>query len=400
MIHIHPFPARMAPEIALKKLSELKKGQTVLDPMSGSGMVLSIAARHSISAIGVDLDPLARLISLVGATRVEEKDTVLGLEKLLEEVRKFNGYNLYLPWIDNDEETQKFIGYWFADKQVRQLRVLSHLLVSEPPLIKDEKIRNILFVSLSRLIITKEPKASLARDTAHSRPHRTIMDNEFDVFEAMPASLNHVLRALASTEIRINAKAYLGDSRHIHVINNSEIDAIISSPPYLNAIDYMRGHKFSLVWFGYRIADLRKIQSTTIGTERLSDHEAHKEFEVLSRTLKFDELEPKRIKILQRYFSDLCLHLREANRVLKYGAFASYVIGNSAIRGKLIENNKLLIKAAQLAGFEVVEETIREIPDNKRYLPISVNAGSSLDKRMRTEHIISMMKPKQLRKVY
>lgn len=393
MIHIHPFPARMAPEIALKKLSELKKGQTVLDPMSGSGMVLSIAARNNISAIGVDLDPLARLISLVGATKVEEKDAVLGLERLLEEARKSNGYDLRLPWIDDDEETQKFIAYWFADKQICQLRILSYLLVSEPPLIQDEKIRNILFISLSRLIITKEPKASLARDTAHSRPHRTIADNEFDVLEAMPASLKHVLRALAPNEIGINVKAHLGDARHIAFINNSEIDAIISSPPYLNAIDYMRGHKFSLVWFGYRISDLRKIQNTAIGTERLTDHQADKEFEALSRALKFDELEPNKIKILQRYFDDLCLHLREANRVLKHGAFASYVVGNCAIRGKLIENNKLLIKAAQLAGLEVVEESVREIPDNKRYLPISVHTENSLAKRMRTEHIISMFKP-------
>jgi DNA modification methylase len=393
MLHIHPFPARMAPEIALKKLSELKKGQTVLDPMSGSGMVLSIASRHNITAIGVDMDPLAQLISRVGSTRIIEKDAILGLENLLDKARKSNSYDVRLPWIDGDEETRKFIAYWFADKQIQQLRVLAHFLVSKEPLIEDKNIRNILFIALSRLIISKEPKASLARDTAHSRPHRTITDNDFDIFEALPVSLKHVLRALNTNEIKSNAKTYLGDARNLKDIKDGEIDTVITSPPYLNAIDYMRGHKFSLVWLGYRISDLRKIRAMAIGAECSVDRQSRKEFDALSKTLQFDKLEPKKIRVLERYFDDLCIQLQETNRVLKKGGFASYVVGNSAIRGKLIENNELLKKAATLASLEVVSENIREIPDNSRYLPIIVHKENSLSKRMRTEHVITLSKP-------
>jgi len=48
------------------------------------------------------------------------------------------------------------------------------LLVEKPIRIKPE-VRKLIIAAISRLIITKEPKASLARDTAHSRPHKVIL---------------------------------------------------------------------------------------------------------------------------------------------------------------------------------------------------------------------------------
>jgi ribosomal protein L11 methylase PrmA len=66
---IHPFPARMAPEIVFTELQGLKKSQIVLDPMSGSGTVLRAAAELGHEAVGFDLDPLAVLMSRVWTTR-------------------------------------------------------------------------------------------------------------------------------------------------------------------------------------------------------------------------------------------------------------------------------------------------------------------------------------------
>ncbi len=43
---------------------------------------------------------------------------------------------------------------------------------------------------------------------------------------------------------------------------------IVTSPPYAsNAIDYMRAHKFSLVWMGFSVDDLGQRRSRTIGGE-------------------------------------------------------------------------------------------------------------------------------------
>ena len=124
----------------------------------------------------------------------------------------------------------------------------------------------------------KEPKASLARDTAHSRPHKTIKSNDFDIYKNYEDSIRHVLKALNAHEIKVNPKTYLADARRLSRIPSSSIDAIITSPPYLNAIDYMRGHKFSLIWFGYNLAFLRSIRSTAIGSEAALRHGGHEDF--------------------------------------------------------------------------------------------------------------------------
>ena len=162
-----------------------------------------------------------------------------------------------LPWMDGDEETRRYVEYWFGVKQIEQLRRLSYLLV-ERPITSNRAILDALRVAVSRLIITKEPKASLARDTAHSRPHRTIVDSEFDILEALPRSLEHVLSALAPKAVMRNVSAYRGDARKLGRVRSGSVDCIVTSPPYLNAIDYMRGHRLSLIWFGYSITQLRK----------------------------------------------------------------------------------------------------------------------------------------------
>ncbi|MEZ5548077.1 MAG: hypothetical protein R3E74_09930 [Pseudomonadales bacterium] len=391
MRHIHPFPARMAPDIALSKIEALAEGEIVLDPMAGSGMVLGQAAKNGFKSIGYDLDPLARIISRAGATRVNAALAEEALNRLISKCKESRKGKVLLDWIDTDEETSSFVDYWFYPKQQDQLRSLSHYLLVEP-VSENQKILDILKISLSRLIITKEPKASLARDTAHSRPHRTITENDFDIFDALPKSLDHVLKALDPSSIQVNTKTYLGDARKMERIKDSSIDSIITSPPYLNAIDYMRGHKLSLVWFGYTLDQLRSIRGTSIGSERAGGNKFAKEFSAALQLLALDELSNRNKNMLNRYFCDLVIQLQESFRVLKPNCKATYVIGNSTLKGSYIQNSELLKIAGRLVGFGVDDETIRDIPNNRRYLPISVGQGNSLAKRMRTENIIEFVK--------
>ena len=393
MRHIHPFPARMAPEIALSKIDMLPNDAVILDPMCGSGMVLAQAARKGVFSIGFDLDPLANLISRVGSQKINEacaRKALVELLKKAEELHKKRHF-LRLPWIDNDEETLKFVDFWFASKQKNQLRILSHLLVNKP-FCDEGDVIDLLKVAVSRLIITKEPKASLARDTAHSRPHKTITCNDFDVFCELPKSLDHVLKALQSDAISKNSETYLGDARNLTELEDNSVDAIITSPPYLNAIDYMRGHRLSLVWWGYSMSELREIRSTSIGAERMISEEVTQTFESLAEKLDLKDVSSKNYNMLWRYFLDLTAQTAASARVLKKGGTAMYVIGNSNIKGVHIKNSELLKAAASVSHLKVISEKTREIPNNRRYLPISVHSKNSLATRMRTEHIIEFQK--------
>ena len=390
MIHVHPFPARMAPEIALDGLRDHPRSFMVLDPMAGSGMVLGTAARLGMKSIGYDLDPLACMISKVSGTRIDEDSVRAACKTLLSRSRCVKSSSVVLPWIDEDEKTKTFVQYWFAPKQVDQLRRFSFFLVQRP-FTTVESTLSILKVALSRLIVTKEPKASLARDTAHSRPHRTVKDNDFDIFSELAKSLEHVLLALSPSDILENVRAYRGDARKLGRIGSASIDCIVTSPPYLNAIDYMRGHKFSLVWFGYNLAGLRRLRARSVGAEISSFCRVPPEIAHFLANLHPDVSQRKR-HILRRYYLDLISITTESYRVLKPLRRATYVVGNSSVRGHDVDNCYLLISAATRSGFQVIERSSRQIPNNKRYLPLLEAGENDLSRRMKTEHIVTFQK--------
>src|SRR2546425_591383 len=78
---IHPFPARMAPGIALDALGESTTPLRVLDPMMGSGTVLAVARSRGHRAYGIDTDPLAVMLSKVWTTTINPEPM---LEKAME----------------------------------------------------------------------------------------------------------------------------------------------------------------------------------------------------------------------------------------------------------------------------------------------------------------------------
>src|SRR5262245_58893739 len=71
---VHPFLARMAPSIALDVIAAQNRAIRVLDPMMGSGTVLAFARAKEHRAVGVDIDPLAVLISKVWTTVIDPEN--------------------------------------------------------------------------------------------------------------------------------------------------------------------------------------------------------------------------------------------------------------------------------------------------------------------------------------
>ena len=53
-------------------------------------------------------------------------------------------------------------------------------------------------------------------------------------------------------------------------LRDEVIDLIVTSPPYANAIDYMRAHKFPLVWLGESVVNLTELRARYIGSEKIN----------------------------------------------------------------------------------------------------------------------------------
>lgn len=383
---IHPFPARMAPELALAHAEALPARSIVLDPMAGSGTVLRQALAAGHNAIGFDMDPLAVLMARVWNTPLELGRVEDFTREILAEAETVSLGDIHLPWIDDDAETGNYISYWFAKAQIDGLRRLTHVISQK---LKDsDSLRNFFHIALSRIIVTKESGASLAKDASHSRPHRVAIENDYDVFKGFARSSAQLRKILSEAPPPAGATVSRGDARKMTSLEDASVDAIITSPPYLNAIDYLRGHKLSLVWMGYTAAAVREIRSGSVGAERGIELECNNVDQIVASLGPIDPLPQAKKKMVRRYANDLYVLMGEIHRVLKPGGSAVFVVGNSCLRGVFIRNSAMVAEACQIAGLHLTKQDERELPAQSRYLPMPTQTDSALGKRMRTETIM------------
>lgn len=391
---IHPFPARMAPELALERVSRLDEGAVVLDPMMGSGTVIRQALDAGHRAIGYDSDPLSVLMSRVATRPCKAEQLGQIAETVVKKARSIDGRSLRLDWIDDDPETSHLTKFWFDTPQRIALRKIAKVFGDDDYLRRRNRERDALWIALSRLIVTKEQRASLARDTSRSRPHRVTTTNDFDVYKEFVRSARRLEKLLKDEVSSGEVMLVKGDARNMDKLENDEVDAVITSPPYLNAIDYLRGHKLSLIWMGYSASKIREIRSGNIGAERGPDtKELADEIQmVVSGLGALDELPPRYRGMIDRYAIDLYALLKEVARVLKVSGQATFVVGNSCLRGVFVRNSGAVAKAAEIHGLNLLEESERELPAESRSLPMLDDNQNALSRRMRTESVMTFEK--------
>jgi hypothetical protein len=382
----------MAPELALKSLECLSSG-IVLDPMTGSGTVARVAKQRGLEAIGFDLDPLAVLISKVGTTPVNDTQVAYYEDYILNTAKSLRAKDINLPWIDKDEEAKRFVNYWFAPRQRSDLRRIAFTLAHADEIGLPTDIADIGRIALSRIIITKKQAASLAQDTSHSRPHRVALESAYDVFDGYMKSLQVVRRRVSEIPKQGSAKISHGDARNMSGVADESIDVVLTSPPYLNAIDYMRGHRMSLVWLGYKYKDLQATRSASIGSERRPDAPFDRiKFQAIKDAMgSLSSLLARHQGMIDRYVIDMHAMVIEVARVMKSKAEAIFVMGNSCLKGVYIENSEALAKAGSMAGLNIVSRIERDLPSGSRYLPTPISGA--LSKRMRKEVILTFSKP-------
>lgn len=391
---VHPFPARMAPGIALEIIPTSEERLTVLDPMMGSGTVLAVARSKGHRAIGVDLDPLAVLISKVWTTAI---DTAEVREKAVEILCKAHRRYSEIHAVDAfppsaDAETCEFVSYWFDHYTRRQLTALAQAIAR----IKDRELRDVLWCAFSRLIITKANGASLAMDLSHSRPHKSFKWAPAKPFDNFMAAVEHIIENCIKRSDKLRGPAtqtYLGDARKLP-IKNQTVDLVLTSPPYLNAIDYMRCSKFSLVWMKSTVRQIREIRSNSVGAELKSAEASEDEMtkQILTDLKLNPKLSARHEAMLARYAMDMQRSVSETARVLKPNGKAVYVVGENTIRGTFVPNSKLIAAVARAAGLKFCSEYSRELPESRRYLPPPAKQADSLNGRMRREVVLTFVK--------
>ena len=373
----------MAPEVALDKIELLTKaGDTILDPMCGSGTVVRLAAEEGRIAIGSDLDPLAVLITRTASKGKWSKNLEDRAEELVTGAKRLSGKSP--RWIDHDRETSDFVSYWFAPQQAEDLSRLARVLEDRPR--TDDPLR----VALSRMIVTKDGGASLARDTAHSRPHRVRDQSEFDVLSAFVTSARKLATILDAEVPNHQPHVRRADARSLGFLERASVDLVVTSPPYLNAIDYLRGHRLSLIWMGWTIRELRALRGIVVGAERGLYNAGPALRKVAAHgNPRIEDLTERHQHMVLRFTKDMDRLCRSLARVIRPGGHLVFVVADSQLGGVPVSNSGICTTTAQQHGFELLETTIRPLPTRHRYLPPPTSTSSTLSKRMKEEVVLT-----------
>ena len=391
---VHAFAAKFPPQLPRAFIRGLTvPGDIVLDPMMGSGTTIVEALLEGRRGIGLDIDPLALRVShakTVPMSADELRDIGLKVISQAQDLLSDNGIERLIQKFDS--RTKEFIDYWFYPHTQRELAAL----VLSMQTVDISLVRRFLELTFSSIIVTKSGGVSRARDLAHSRPHLDIEKTPKNALEQFSLRLQKNIKSIGHLETPDAIVAPLpGDARAMP-LKNEVIDLIVTSPPYANAIDYMRAHKFPLVWLGASVVNLTELRARYIGSEKINGVQyAALPDKTESIIQELEKQDRKKSSILQKYFTEMQAVLVEMYRVLRKDSPAIVVVGPSIMRGIDVQTHHCLAEIAQETGFDVIGVVQRSLDRNKRMMParFGKKTDSMIEQRMHEEYVIGLLKP-------
>jgi len=287
---LFPYRGKFHPQLirALLNILEVKPGDVVLDPMAGSSTVAVEANLLGIDSISVDLSPFCELMGRV-------KTFALNLDvKVLESI------------IRNPKE---ILG------KLKKEKVPEYFKNN-----KDDKKRNYYEIILLAFLDTMgfASRSSSSIDKLFPR-----------VLERYVSTIKYFQDARQKINLKIGKSEIIQGSVLNLPIGENSVDAIITSPPYSFAIDYLKNDQPQLEYLGYNLEDLRE---EMIG-------------------LQGRGVENK----LEMYFDKMDTALKEMKRVSKKNSPIVIIIGTNDIQtnGVRLETKVIELAEKQNLKFEL-----------------------------------------------
>jgi DNA modification methylase len=369
---IHPYPARMIPQIANRLIRERSSpGDIVLDPFCGSGGVLTEALLLGRNSIGVDINPLARLIAKVKTTLIEPVELTAASHKILSNIRtkvemgRSGGYKVRVPYFTN-------ISHWFTKEVVQELAVVKQEIDLRYPIGIESNLRDFFQVCFS---MTTRKTSNIAFDDnpyfIRAKTEEDLKDHSPNVlltFEKQVMNGLDRMREFHSVCPRnVNARVLLADSRLLP-LEESSVNLVVTSPPYgeeSHTMSYSRFAKLSLLWMGMNSNDINRFVRKTLGGNAIQPRPLSKTVDKAIQNVGGKS--KQRAKEIFAFLWDYYKCLGEMFRVLTQGGYCCIVIGDRSAAGVVVSNGELTRELGELCGFDYVHTYQREIP--KKVLP-------------------------------
>ncbi|SIS43515.1 DNA methyltransferase [Salimicrobium flavidum] len=413
---MHNYPAKYIPQIPRWAFlySDLKKGDVVLDPFNGSGTTSLEAKLQGFNSYATEINPLGRLLAKVKTTPMHFLNE-LNIEILISSIKHiFLQDDSYIK-IDNSEEDinlHENWNFWFEEQNaidlIRIKRIIRNLDTESVGFTIDNKelsdLKDFLIICYSSMVKKvsyfdeREIKVRKKKDKFDEG-----LPDTLDIFlkvvhkhlESMIEFSNHVKGTNTVSEIVPR------DATEIE-LNDNYVDLIVTSPPYLNAIDYPMAHKYNLFFLDLvNPDDYSNHCRDYVGvTERVVTKSLYSQKRLLGYKVVDDIIEDlystgdttdrNRAYIIWQYFDNMLRFLQESYRVLKPGKNLIIVIGDNNIRKRYIPTHEYIreLATSNRVGFELDTYFYHQL----RNIKLKVNRNKTGGK-IKYEMIMILKKP-------
>lgn len=366
----HKYPAKFIPQLAKRCIEENTHSNDIIcDPFMGCGTTLIESLVSGRRAVGVDINPVAYLISKVKTTPINPEKLKTEIDKVLSDLNLYFESNNKQTTLSKVEILPKLpinerIVYWFPDKKTREDL---GIILGRINTIKDKDIRDFCLCAFSNIL--KNASIWLMKSIKPTRDLNKKIDSPMNLFSRQIKKMsrgNDTYWNILPTNIKNNLKSYLNlkkdDARNLPADDNS-VSLIVTSPPYVTSYEYADLHQLTALWFEYT-QSVNEFREGFIGSvhKKEFDHNgiksklAKQEIEELSRKSK------KEAEAVRNYFFEMQQCFEEMYRVLKPKGRTCIVIGNTELRKVPILNAEVFVEIMLNLGFKMHKIIKRRIP--------------------------------------
>ncbi len=391
---LYMYPAKFIPQVIRYAISRYTdEGDWIFDPFAGYGSVAIEASLTGRNAILWDLNPITRILALASTYKgdLSLKDFELDWDYVKPFIPRWDHIDYWHP-PEFLKTLSRVWGYWHNEVHGKVEDSKAYLIAI--PLLKVTR-----FFSYSDEKIAKLYRSKYAEEKVKgllSRDWRRLMVEKY--WEHAKKVLRDIedYQSLKPKNIKIIVEASWRDGNRLSIIDslnkslNMRIKLMITSPPYLQAQEYIRSFKLELSWLGYSGSDLRMLSSKEIpyNTPPNVRVESEKYWRIRGEVERLKH--PKLLKLYDAYFKSLAHFLNNNHKMIE-DTIAMFV-GPVKIRNIRVPIDEILKEHLESLGWKH-EATLIDTIVARRLFRAEENPATGLeDERTPTEHLLIMRK--------
>jgi len=405
--YLFRYPAKFHPPVVSALLDRYTRpGDLVLDPFVGSGTALVEASVLGRRSVGVDVDPVAVEVSRAKTRRYDVAKAHRASKKLLDQLLPFERNEsdyAELMFEDISDEAMNEclaheglwipaiprLGHWFRRYVTVDLARIVHAIDATRMDAKSRLLLRIVLASIIRNASNADPvPVSGLEYTSHMR-RRDEEGRLVNVYALFRGALQKALAAIEeyarSVVVDLPEPVVLcGDATRLPHQLPTEVDAVLTSPPYHNAVDYYRRHQLEVFWLGLTAsqADRHRLLPQYIGRPRVAQTTPLLQLPWQPGPLaahwetRIREVSSTRANDFRHYSQAMALSFAQLAKIVRAGSPVILVVGHSTWNGYELPTADLL---QELAGqFELSE--LFYYPIKNRYMSYTRHNQASIEK--------------------